>query len=508
MRRWRNTVQARGSRLRGSPAATTAAAAGIFLLLAVPSGAFAQTIEDEIHRTEERLEQARAEHVEIIAPRSFERAEEDTRRARETYEEDGNIEDIRTRLADANEALNQAEQIEEIAAVLLRDAMTARADALAARATEFAPELWEQAEDKIRDAGRDVERGRQNEAVERSAEAVALYREAELRAIRADLLGRAERLRSDALRAKVDRHAPASFARADSLLQSAEAVLRGDRYEMSEAGALAQQAAAGFEHAALMAQIVEQAREEGAAGVEWILLQNENDVSRAAAELGFEPNFADGFGAVADELVAAIRSLYENRANLEQELRRREQEVARLRDERDSLATRLAVTERREATVAAQLQQRELMEQRFLEAQALFSPEEGEVFSSGGKLIVRLTGLTFPVGSAEVRPENYSLLTKVQRVLREFPDRPVVIEGHTDAQGNDALNQSLSQRRAIAVREYLLANMALSADRISAVGYGESRPVASNETTQGRAQNRRIDVVLDLSDDALITGGG
>jgi outer membrane protein OmpA-like peptidoglycan-associated protein len=158
--------------------------------------------------------------------------------------------------------------------------------------------------------------------------------------------------------------------------------------------------------------------------------------------------------------------------------------------------------------VTARLREREQMEQRFREAQALFSPEEGEVLTSGDKLVVRLHGFTFPVGSAEIRPEDYSLLTKVQRVLREFPDTPVMIEGHTDSQGNDDLNQSLSQRRAIAVREYLLANMALSADRITAVGFGESRPVASNQTAEGRAQNRRIDVVLSLSADALITGGG
>jgi OOP family OmpA-OmpF porin len=478
------------------------------VLLALPPAAAGQTIEEEIDGTEQRLEQARAEQFEIMSPSHFERAEEDLREARERYDEDGRIEDIRERLARANEQLDEAEQLEEIARVLLRDALAARADALAAQATEFAAELWNRAESKIRDAGRDVERGRQNKAREQADEAVALYREAELRAIRADLLGRAERLRSEALRAKVDRYAPASFARADSLLQAAEQVLEGDRYEKSEAGALAQGSASEFQHASLIASTVQQAREDGAVGVERVLLENEEDARRVAAELGFEPSFADGFTAVTDQLVAAIRSLYEDRANLQEELGRQEGAVARLRSERDSLEAKLAITERREATVTARLRERELLEQRFIEAQALFSPEEGVVLSSGGKLIVRLHGLTFAVGSADIRPEDYSLLTKVQRVLREFPDAPVVIEGHTDAQGNDALNQSLSQRRAIAVREYLLANMAISADRITAVGYGESRPVASNQTADGRAQNRRIDVVLEISGNALISGGG
>jgi OOP family OmpA-OmpF porin len=62
------------------------------------------------------------------------------------------------------------------------------------------------------------------------------------------------------------------------------------------------------------------------------------------------------------------------------------------------------------------------------------------------------------------------------------------------------LNRALSRRRAFAVREYLLANMPISSDRLTAIGYGEDRPVASNETADGRERNRRIDVVLDISD--------
>ena len=73
------------------------------------------------------------------------------------------------------------------------------------------------------------------------------------------------------------------------------------------------------------------------------------------------------------------------------------------------------------------------------------------------------------------------------------------MEGHTDSQGNDEFNRALSLRRAISVREYTLANMAMSADRIRSIGYGESRPIATNGTADGRAQNRRIDVVLELS---------
>jgi len=130
----------------------------------------------------------------------------------------------------------------------------------------------------------------------------------------------------------------------------------------------------------------------------------------------------------------------------------------------------------------------------------MFTPAEGEALLGENRLILRLVGLTFASGSAEIRPDNFSLLTKVQRVIREFPESAITVEGHTDSQGNEAMNQELSRRRAIAVREYLLSNIAMSADRITAVGYGESRPVAPNDAEAGRARNRRIEIMLSLEE--------
>jgi outer membrane protein OmpA-like peptidoglycan-associated protein len=87
-------------------------------------------------------------------------------------------------------------------------------------------------------------------------------------------------------------------------------------------------------------------------------------------------------------------------------------------------------------------------------------------------------------------------LTKIQSALRIFPSAKVTVEGHTDSVGDPDLNHRLSLQRAEAVRSYIVANMPADADRISAVGYGESVPLASNETADGRAKNRRIDIRL------------
>jgi len=134
--------------------------------------------------------------------------------------------------------------------------------------------------------------------------------------------------------------------------------------------------------------------------------------------------------------------------------------------------------------------------QLFIEVQNLFSADEAEVYKKGNSLIIRLRAIQFPVGKSVIMPDNYSLLSKIQQSIRIFGEPDVIIEGHTDSTGSNELNELLSQQRAESVRQYLLANKTLSYDRIVAVGYGSAKPLASNATEEGRAVNRRIDVII------------
>lgn len=86
-------------------------------------------------------------------------------------------------------------------------------------------------------------------------------------------------------------------------------------------------------------------------------------------------------------------------------------------------------------------------------------------------------------------------LDKLVAVLKEYPDTNIEIQGHTDSKGSDSYNQGLSQRRATAVATYL-RNRGVSASRITTKGYGETAPVASNDTEDGRAQNRRVNFLI------------
>ena len=83
-----------------------------------------------------------------------------------------------------------------------------------------------------------------------------------------------------------------------------------------------------------------------------------------------------------------------------------------------------------------------------------------------------------------------------------FPRSELIIEGHTDSHGGDDMNQKLSQERAESVRQYMINAMRIPTYRLIATGYGETHPVASNETEAGRARNRRIDIVIKPNMDA------
>lgn len=101
--------------------------------------------------------------------------------------------------------------------------------------------------------------------------------------------------------------------------------------------------------------------------------------------------------------------------------------------------------------------------------------------------------LQFEVGTAEIQSAYYEDLGRVVGILKQNPGIEVEIQGHTDSQGAEAMNRELSERRAKAVRDYLVENGVDSA-RLRYKGYGESNPVASNDTAEGRAQNRRVEL--------------
>ena len=119
-----------------------------------------------------------------------------------------------------------------------------------------------------------------------------------------------------------------------------------------------------------------------------------------------------------------------------------------------------------------------------------------EVSRQGENVVLNMPGhVTFATNSAQVSPAFQGTLDQVASTIAEYKDTRVQIGGHTDNVGSDSYNMQLSQRRAQAVADYL-AGRGVDRARLSTVAYGETRPVATNDTPDGRQQNRRVEIVL------------
>jgi outer membrane protein OmpA-like peptidoglycan-associated protein len=136
------------------------------------------------------------------------------------------------------------------------------------------------------------------------------------------------------------------------------------------------------------------------------------------------------------------------------------------------------------------------MDRQERELRARTAGSDVQVIRNGDDLILRMpSGITFATDSATIDPQFRPTLDRVGEVLGQYDQTYVDIYGHTDSTGADAYNQTLSERRARSVADYL-STRGVSGARIATRGFGETQPIASNDTEEGRAANRRVEIKL------------
>ena len=200
------------------------------------------------------------------------------------------------------------------------------------------------------------------------------------------------------------------------------------------------------------------------------------------------------------------------------------EEVARAETERNRIIADAREREAAAAQLAAQNATRELeVQAKASEEQALLAQlvvqtaeeraraleRELEELKMDAKntdrgLVLTLGDVLFDTGAAALKPGAAPTIDRLAQFMRDYPERSVRIEGHTDSAGSDFTNQTLSEQRAEAVRRALIERN-LEAARITTLGYGEARPIAENESASGRQQNRRVEIVV--SDEQGSFGG-
>jgi outer membrane protein OmpA-like peptidoglycan-associated protein len=310
--------------------------------------------------------------------------------------------------------------------------------------------------------------------------------------------------------AGADRYAGDSFAKAQKLLTEAE-VAREKRKRGNQVMMPARQAAQTAEDARLIA--LQRQEEEFQAQQRALAAQRERDANdraqaeRERAQVERERALAEEAKRRQAEVEAQTATAARAAADRERlEIERARQEA--LKAQSDAEQAR-AAAEAAKIAADAQAEQARAQAQQAQAAVAQAEQEKNalrerlreqlnvvlETRETARGLIVNVSDVLFDTGSATLKPGAREKLARVAGILASHPDLKIEIEGHTDSVGGDDYNQRLSERRAESVRTYLVQQKIASAS-VDAEGFGESRPVASNATSAGRQQNRRVELVV------------
>lgn len=204
-------------------------------------------------------------------------------------------------------------------------------------------------------------------------------------------------------------------------------------------------------------------------------------------EEGADPEEVDHYAYLTKQYVAIAEqraALRTHEKEIEKGESERQQVMLEAREREAAAKEREAELARTEADVALE-RARELDEKvRELEAK---QTERG--------LVLTLSDVLFDVGKATLKEGGQRTVGQLATFLQQYPERRVLVEGHTDSTGSLELNLNLSQRRAEAIKAALM-EMGISADRVGTTGLGPAHPVASNDTASGRQQNRRVEIII------------
>ncbi len=456
----------------------------------------AQPVKEQLFREAElAFKAARAAQAQLLAPRSYEKAMKYYTSAQSKFDRGKNLDSIRSDLNDATQYFKKARSESQVASKELGPLIKTRDDAVKVDAAKHAPDLWNRAEDNFTKAMIELERGSSEPAKQRAQEADKYYRDAELASIKATYLNATRQLIAKAEKEKVEKYAPRTLQKSKNLLQKAEQALIQNRYDTDLPRSLAQQAEYEAKHAMFLAGTIREARAQKLTH-EQLILEWERPLVQIAAAADMKAEFDKGYQKPTDKVVLYIDDQQVQAQRLGQDVNDLQGEITHLHGQVAQMRRQLGGVAEERVVLSEQLESQMRARQQVEKVERLFTRNEARVLRESSDVIIRLVGLSFDVGQANIDPKNFQLLTKVQNAIRTFPNSKLVVEGHTDSYGSDTANYALSQRRAEAVKAYIVANMHIDSTMVSAVGYGETRPIANNETTEGRAKNRRIDLVI------------
>ncbi len=431
---------------------------------------------------------AKSDQVDALSPTWFGRAQQSYAQAESGLKEGTALADIQKSIAAGRAQLEQAKKFATKSRFHLPDAIESRNAAIKANAGQFKKE-FASLENDFLEMAEAVEEDNIKYVTKKKKSVNDRYRALELRAIKNNALSEVRKMMKSAKDRDLDEVAPKSFVMAQSKLDDAEQYISRNRYAQE---GISQKVREAKFYAQRLYQIAGTSKKLDKMEFEDISLWMEDFLHQSSMALKGNDRRNMSFDGQQEEILGDIADIKRNRSASAAQLEAKAAEIAKLKQR----VADLEGTTYKERADKERLAAEKKFNALYTQVQGYFSDREAEVYKKGQQCIIRLKAIQFPVGQAVIVPSNYALLTKVQKAIKTFGQPLVRIEGHTDSTGSEGLNQRLSHNRAQAVKQYLVANATLPDSKISALGYGSSRPLVSNATAAGRAVNRRIDVVI------------
>jgi len=453
---------------------------------------------------------ARQKQFDVLSPHWFEQAGLALERARKGISLGESTTKVLGHIAYAQTYLGKSEDYSRVTKTVIGQAVDARDAAIKVNAMAFAKE-FQKLEESFLKVTRGIENGEIALAKKAQDGLVDGYSALELRAIKLNALKSIQAHLTASEKNHASTLAPSVYAMAQKTLAEADEYISAHRYEKAQiqikADAALFQAMRLEQILAQIARIKSLSPEDSVLWFETALHEmteqlHATDMRDKEWKVQFE-NIHASIAAQQKDNLFLQKKLKDDRASLEELIAGRQQEIlelkgkiAQLEGESQEAQKKRELLEAKEGETQATLEAEHRFQMHFVEVQNLFSADQAEVYKQGHDLVIRLKAIRFPVGQSFITPENYDLLSTVRSAIHTFGEPDVVIEGHTDSTGSAEANEKLSQERANAVRKYFVANEAIRPEKVMAIGYGSERPLMKNDNPEGRAINRRIDVII------------
>jgi OOP family OmpA-OmpF porin len=446
----------------------------------------------QVDQLAKAIDTAKQEQVDVLSPTWFSKAEQSLNKAREGLNRGKSISKILLEVSYGKAQLQRAEEMAQVARTALPDVIKAHDRAITTGAPAIGRD-YAKAEEQFLELTRAIENNDLEWAQKNRLRVTKSFDRLELQAIKNKALGEPRKLIAQAEADGARKIAPKTLTEAQDKLADADAFISKHRYEKEK---IQQEASAALFQARRLKQVMALSEKIQTMNPEEVALWFEGMLHDVTDKLSAPDVRDESITMQVEGILSSIGALREERQHLADEVKSQEKRIVALEGlTREEKMARERMAEG-EKTAKEHLAAERRLQALYTEVRNLFGATEAEVYKQGNYLVIRLRAINFPVGQAIIMPSNYALLSRVQEAIRAFKKPEVVIEGHTDSSGSDTKNQKLSQERAEAVREYLIANGTVPSDQIVAVGYGSTRPLASNATAEGRAINRRIDVLI------------